>query len=134
MDAHVFHTPIAASRPIRGTVAVGHRPSHAVVEREYHPEGSHISSDRFAIKLSHLGQAYLIQGTYHASVERSFSDGSAYAAFVDRVNVDRIYLYRNGSYSFVPVSKSVRDLLSRRVLDILSDPRHNPSLSDRISA
>lgn len=100
----------------------------------FHPEGSYIGSDRFALKISHLGQAYLIQGSYHAAVERSFSDGSVYAVVVDRVSVDRIYLYRNGAYVFVPISKHVADRLSHAALEILKDPEHNRTLVDRRSA
>lgn len=100
----------------------------------FHPEGSFIGSDRFALKVSHLGQAYLIQGVYHANVERSFSDGSVYAVIVDRVSVDRIYLYRNGAYVFVPISKHVGDRLSHVALEILKDPERNPTLSERRSA
>jgi hypothetical protein len=104
------------------------------MENVFHPEGSFIGDDRFAIKISHAGQAYLIQGTYHVTVERSFSDGTVYATFVDRINVDRIYLYRAGAYVFVPVSKTVRDRLSHATLGILSDPRHNKNLSEKASA
>jgi hypothetical protein len=112
-------------------IAHSARPKMASV---FHPEGSFISPTHFAIKISHNGQAYLIQGTYHLRMERSFSDGSVYAAFVDRVNVERIYLYRDGSYVFVPISKAVQDRLSHRVLEILSDPQFNPNLSKRASA
>lgn len=100
----------------------------------FHPEGSFIGADRFALKVSHLGQAYLIQGAYRASVERSFSDGTVYAVNVDRVSVDRIYLYRNGAYVFVPVSKHVADRLSHVALEILKDPDHNRTLAERRSA
>ncbi|MDQ1343308.1 MAG: hypothetical protein QG650_27 [Patescibacteria group bacterium] len=100
----------------------------------FHPEGSHIGYDRFALKISHLGQAYLIQGSYHATVERSFSDGTVYAVIVDRVSVDRIYLYRNGAYVFVPISKHVADRLSHVALEILKDPEHNRTLAERRAA
>ena len=111
------------------------RQHHEAPKRNvFHPEGSYIGSDRFALKVSHLGQAYHIQGAYHATVERSFSDGSVYAVIVDRVSVDRIYLYRNGSYVFVPISKHVADRLSHVALEILKDPEHNRTLSERRSS
>lgn len=97
----------------------------------FHPEGSHIGRDHFALKVSHLGQAYLIQGSYHAAVEKSFSDGSVYAVLVDRVRVDRIYLYRNGAYVFVPISKNVADRLSHLALDVLKNPEFNRTLAER---
>ena len=86
------------------------------------------------MKISHLGQAYLIQGSYHVTVERSFSDGTVYAVIVDRVSVDRIYLYRNGAYVFVPISKHVADRLSHVALDILKNPEHNRTLAERRAA
>ncbi len=113
------------SRPVR----------HETPKRNvFHPEGSFIGDDRFALKVSHLGQAYLIQGGYHVRTERSFSDGTVYAVIVDRVSVDRIYLYRNGSYTFVPVSRNVADRLSHLAAEILKNPEHNRTLSARRSA
>lgn len=125
----------APSLQDRDTVPDYSQPRHHETPKRnvFHPEGSHIGSDRFALKISHLGQAYLIQGGYHATVERSFSDGSVYAVIVDRVSVDRIYLYRNGAYVFVPISKHVSDRLSHVALEILKDPEHNRTLSERRS-
>lgn len=126
----------APSLQDRDTVPDYSQPRHheAPKRNVFHPEGSFIGSDRFALKISHLGQAYLIQGAYHATVERSFSDGSVYAVIVDRVSVDRIYLYRNGAYVFVPISKHVADRLSHVALEILKDPEHNRTLSERRSS
>lgn len=108
------------------------RPHHEQPKRNvFHPEGSHIGRDHFALKVSHLGQAYLIQGAYRAVVEKSFSDGSVYAVLVDRVHVDRIYLYRNGAYVFVPISKNVADRLSHLALDVLRNPEFNRTLAER---
>lgn len=113
------------SRPVR----------HEAPKRNvFHPEGSFIGNDRFALKISHLGQAYLIQGGYHVSVERSFSDGTVYAVIVDRVSVDRIYLYRNGAYVFVPISKHVGDRLSHAAVEILKNPEYNRTLAERRTA
>ncbi|MFB0964237.1 MAG: hypothetical protein QMC36_00770 [Patescibacteria group bacterium] len=125
----------APSLKDRDTVPDYSQPRHHETPKRnvFHPEGSYIGADRFALKVSHLGQAYLIQGGYHATVERSFSDGTVYAVIVDRVSVDRIYLYRNGSYVFVPISKHVSDRLSHVALEILKDPEHNRTLSDRRS-
>lgn len=135
----------APRRPYRNTPSLQERDSFWEASRParkpeppkrnvFHPEGSHIGADRFALKISHLGQAYLIQGSYRTVSERSFSDGSVYAVTVDRVSVDRIYLYRDQAYSFVPVSKHVADRLSHLALEILRNPEYNRNLSDRTSA
>ena len=127
-----YRKPLSvAERDVLPGVHEPHGHSPARKTSVFHPEGSSIGRDRFAIKLSYSGQAYLIQGSYHTVVEKSFSDGSAYAVVVDRVTVDRIYLYRNAAYVFVPISKNVSDRLSHLAAEILKNPEHNRSLSER---
>jgi hypothetical protein len=96
----------------------------------YHPEASHFSESKFAIKCEFSGVSYLIEGAYHLSNNLRFHDDSLEKS-VDLVVIDRILPYKAGAYRFAPISKKEESILSKIGESIVKNPYYNTYLTAR---
>ena len=96
----------------------------------FHMDGSSIASDRFSLKFLSGDRSYMIQGAYRIHEGRSRYDAEEQTT-IEGVRVDRIYAYRNGSYVFIPASKTERERFERAAFEVLADPRYNDSFSEK---
>lgn len=94
----------------------------------YHPEASHFSESKFAIKCEFSGSSYLIEGAYHMSNNLRFQDDSLEKS-INLILIEKILPYKAGTYRFAPISKKAENILQKTVQEIIKSPYHNPYLT-----
>ncbi len=94
----------------------------------FQPASSLIEASKFALKFTYRGRSYLVRGAYHLT-RASYLTDEQISRVVDYVSIDRIFTFRNGGYTYIPVLKTEEMQLSAAVSAVLKDPYCNPYLT-----